>query len=208
MYLPSLRFQPRRWSLDTTETGSEPVTLADVKDQLNYTDSDKDALISLAAVAARRQVETATGRAIRLQTRTLAMSDLPCWREQHIDLPGGRIQSVTAFTYRDPNGVVQTFTDYVTDFGTDGGTGRLFLTDDVDWPDTADANLPVTIVYVAGYDIDGSPPGAIPEDLDAAIRMVAADLFNHREAHSTGRPQMSPTLAAIFAAYRVWDLGQ
>ena len=202
-FVAPLVYKPARASLSATETGSEPVSVAEAKDHANYTDTDKDTLWGTYVTAARQMVERMTNRAIIEQTRVYKMNAFPTGDMQVIELPGGNVQSVTSVQYVDGNGDTQTFTGFDADLGSIGGTARISLAANQEWPEVRDEGLPVTITYVAGYDASASPAITPPASLTVAIRLIAAAMFENREAHVEQGLEDNPMLKALVAPYKV-----
>lgn len=202
-----LRFLPMRWSLEVTETGTEPVSLADLKDQsrIDTGNPDEDAVMSIFGQAARRLVEQMTNRAIVAQTRVLRLSSFPDADRQFFELPGGYIRSVASITWLDTVGDQTAFTGFQADIGTQRGTGRVHLAPDESWPGTVAARgLPVAVTYEAGYDPAASPPVPVPQEIGVLIRMIAADMFENRETSVPGTaPHHNPAVDALVNAIRV-----
>lgn len=209
-YYPEfLKFAPSRWQVDQTETGIEPLTLAQLREHLRVDDDVTEWDVSIAAYAraARRLCEQMMRRAIVLQTRVLRMDRFPDAADQHISLPGGKVQSVTSVTYTDSAGSAQTFAGYNAELGSERYTGRLFLQREQAWPvDVADVGLPVVITYEAGYDIESSPADVIPEEHLIVIRMITDALFNERSATPEAAVNASPILRSLIYAGRVWSI--
>jgi len=195
--------RPARWApAVTVEPTLEPVGLEEMKAHGVYEAADDDALVAGFIVAARKRVEAMTQRAIMTQTRTYKMSCFPARDDALIELPGGKVQSVSSIAYTDTNGDPQTWTssDYVVDMGWE--PCRIGLAYDASWPSVREWDLPITITYVCGY---GDYPGNVPEDLRAAIRIIAASMYEQREAFVMG-PDMAPaylTPEKLISPYRV-----
>lgn len=156
---------------------SEPVTLGEVKDHLSFDGAEKDGLIAGYVLAARREIETLTNRALMTQTwdytinRGWPMKAADgCWR-QRIELPLAPVQSVTSVTYVDESGTTQTLgtSQYV--LGTDGELGVIFPAYGVEWPTTRDQPAAVSVRFVAGY---AQPP----DELRVAIMLRVEQLLD------------------------------
>lgn len=197
------RYRPDLWSMSVLAlSGSEPITSAEVRDQLNYIGTDKDGLIDFFIAAAREEVEGVTRRAIRAQTRLLSLSRFPEHDDEYVALPGGKIRSVTSIAYVDDDGADQSFSSFMTELGSDDSHGRIFLSDGASWPDVRERGLPVKITYEAGYD----PSATAPQGLLIPMKMRVADLFENREAQ-TERMQDNPAFMRILSRYIIWEFG-
>lgn len=178
--------RPRRWSVSRTAMAQEPVPLEELKAHANITAADDDALISGYIRAAREWVENYTQRFLITTTVTYKIDAFPAKETAVIELPGGKIQSVTSIAYVDTAGASQTWAaaEYIVDAAWE--PARIGLAYDQDWPTIREWDLPITITYVAGY---GADPGDVPENLRTAIKIVAAELYEHsREDSIVGVP--------------------
>lgn len=208
-YPAPLIWRPERWSLTSAAPSGEPLTTAQLKAHLYVSHANDDTIIAAYGKAARSHVEALTNRALVTQTRTLKLDRFPALTDHLIELPGGNIQSVTSIQYVDANGDSQTWgaSNYETDFGTDGGTGRVGLAFDKSWPTIRDHGLPVTITYVAGWASDGGSPedfGAnVPEPLLTAVKMITADLYERREAATATEFQENHFVRQLVSPYRI-----
>lgn len=202
-----MQYRPARWSLKSTETGTEPLSTAELKEQVRETASDEDTLIAAYGKAARQVVEAMTNRAIVKQTRVLRMDGFPSLNDQFFELPGGNILSVVSIAYTDSTNQAQTFTGFETDLETDGGTGRVHLAYNQSWPtNVREEGLPVVVTYEAGYDPDASPAVPVPDAILTGIRLVFADLFDKREAQVMDEYAPNPMLRMMLSRYRVWSI--
>lgn len=198
----NLVYRPARYSLSVTVApAEEPVTAAELKAQIRETGSDEDTLIGDLITAARQMVEMRTRRALITQTRLLKMDRFPTSDAQVFELPGGVISSISSITYQDASDSTQAWasSNYETDFGTDGGTGRVGLALDKSWPDVRTNTLGVSVTYVCGY----GAAAAVPESLKLAIKMIAADLFDRRHAATIEDYSMNEMVSAVLSQYVV-----
>lgn len=172
-------YRPLRWaSAVTVAPAQEPVLLEEMKSHARIEAPEETALMAGNIVAARRWVEGFTYRALISQTWTLKLDTVPSRDDALIELPGGRVQSVSSITYTDSDGATQTWdaADYEVD--TDSEPGRVGLAYDKSWPTIREWGLPITITYDVGY---GDDPSDVPEELRTAIRMLALELFENRQ---------------------------
>lgn len=203
------RYKPVNWQLSTTETGAEALTASDATVPLHIREdaTDENANINAYLKAARIAVETMTNRFIVQRTCVLKMDRFPDGDEQYFELPGGNIQSVTSIAYTDTDNQAQTFTGFTAELGTDSTTAKVFLSYDQTWPtDVRTEGLPVVVTYTAGYDPSASPAISIPEPLLQGIRMVAADMFEVREASAPSDYVPNFILNLILAPYKIWNI--
>ena len=101
------------------------------------------------------------------------------------------VRAVSGVVYKDADGASQTLStaDYNMDFT--GETFRIYPARSTSWPDTydyAEARDNVTVTFVAGYgSTEGDQTtGAVPERVNAAIKIIAADLYENRESVVVG----------------------
>lgn len=194
-------YRPNRWSLTVSVAPTaEPITVADLKDMARIQTSDEEYSLSGIVTAARQAVENATRRALMTQTRVLKLDAFPAG-DQYFELPGGNIQSVTSIIYNDTDNATQTLSSavYETDFGTDGGTGRIGLAPDQEWPDLGDSGLNVTVTYVAGW----TSAALVPQSLKHAIALMASWLYDNRAAFDMSKAEANPAFDALIAPYRI-----
>lgn len=190
-------------TVDRLVTGPavEPVSVAEVKLHARVVDTDQDAYIEDAIVAAREEIETMTGLAFITQTWTLTMDNWPkhsnpwwdgprygamtdIFGADHLSLftPGRfPLQSVDSLIVRSYDGLETTLvpSDY---FNIDlkSWPGRLGLKHGAVWPIAYQSINAIEFTYKAGF---GSVATAVPEWAKRAIRTMAAYLYDNR---STG----------------------
>lgn len=153
----------------TVQPASEPVSLAEArlfcKVVSDYTGDD--ALISSLIVAARRQIELQTNRAIVAQTWQIDFAGFP---DRCIWLPGN-VQSITSVKYYS-GGILTTYapTDYITRLTEPARIAPLAGY----WPASDDRPDAVQIVAVVGYT-------TVPEDLKTAIKLMVGTWYENRQ---------------------------
>lgn len=187
----------------SSEPGFVPVTPVEVERELRYSTSDDVQLVEACLREAVELVEQSTRRALATRTHILRLPAFPSASAARIDLPGGNIQSVTSVQYIDEDGATQTWgsENYVTELGTRHDTGRIGLADGIDWPDTQDDQMAVTITYVAGW----ASASAVPVALRGVIRRIAADLVENMDGDGDGI--RNPYVAQTLAAWRIHRVG-
>lgn len=178
-----LVYKPARWSLSKAAPSLEPVPLDVAKAHLRTTAADDDALIAGYVATARELVEEMTNRALMAQTWTLKIDRFPVSSSQVLELPGGRVLSVTSIKYLDGDGVEQTWASSNYSVDTAHEPGRVGLAYSASWPSHRDWDLPITVVYSVGY---GADPADVPESLRTAVQMIAAELYENREESVIG----------------------
>lgn len=120
------------------------------------TNTTGDPMLNMLITAARQHAETYLKRALITQTMDLHLDHFPCWG---ITLPP--LQSVTAITYFDSNGVEQTLTadQYLVDSTTQ--PARITPAYGLVWPTTQYRNNAVKVRFVAGYGAASAVPACI-----------------------------------------------
>jgi hypothetical protein len=181
----------------TIEPTLEPVTVGEQKLHMRIDHSEEDGLIRNYIVAARRSAEAFLQRQLMPATWRLKLDGFPgsCWQarydphvlEQSLALPAGAIvlpmpplRTISSITYVDTAGATQTMSSALYTVDTDSDPGMVYPIYAGSWPDTRDVRQAVTITFTAGYD----NVAAIPENIRAGIRMMAAHLYENREATS------------------------
>lgn len=138
------------------------VTLSEMRDHLRIDSTAEDALIEAYLGAAVATVERWTQRLLVRRQAVLRLTDLPS-DFTPIELPGGEVGSVTSV-----------IVDIVTITGTYAvGHSPAVLIPATSWPTVTGDGYPVTITYQVGF-------ATVPGDLTAAVRLIAAELFERR----------------------------
>jgi uncharacterized phiE125 gp8 family phage protein len=156
------------------------VPLDDMRLHVRRDDNDDDEAILAAEKAAVRHLEKLTGRLMPARSAKLRLSRLPCGKSP-IDLPGGHVQSIDSVSF---DGASQDAADF-----TVAGNGPARLIPGEEWPFFTDQEkYNVEITYTVGF-------AAVPEDLKAAIKLLAAHLYENREAVVIGESAITLPMA-------------
>lgn len=179
----------------TVAPASLPITLDEAKAQVRVTGSDEDTLLTARIAAATDHLDGPTGilgRAILQQTWTVDFSE---W-DDPLYLPIEPVQSV-AVTYTSAAGTTLTLADTEYDVLRSAGEApSLRPKFGGAWPELGSARLPVRVTVVAGE-------ATAPEDIKAAIKMLVAHWYEHREAVGAGAMQELPlAVGALLARHR------
>lgn len=147
-----------------------PITFEEIRDILRVNDSHQPQVETLIEWATD-EIERYCERAIMDQSWKLSFHDcFPTCRDGEINLPMGKVSSVSSVKYYDTEGVQQTLvngTDYEFSIG-----DYAILRPKVSWPSTERRLNAVNIEFVVGY---GTDPASVPGNLRAALQALVAD---------------------------------
>lgn len=177
----------------TVEPTTEPITLAEAKQQARITDDNSNALLLSYIKTARGAAEDHLGRGLFTQTWKFMLDD---WANI-IPLPmAAPLASVTSVKYYDADGVLQTLATSVYDTDTVSRPGRVVLKPSQSWPTVQSErrNGRIEIVYVVGW----TTQALIPEAIKQGIRMYVTYLDLDRDGMEEGARR------AREAAERCW----
>jgi uncharacterized phiE125 gp8 family phage protein len=160
-----------------TVPATEPVTLNEVKRRLRIelTSSDDDLLLTDLIKAARSRCEAFLNRALVTQTLDFFIDAFP--GTDFIELPGGRLSSITSLKYTDSDDVETTWTSTNYFASTTAEPGRLNLAFNISWPTaTLKPRDAVVVRYVVGY----GAASAVPFDIRAGIMLAVGHFYQNR----------------------------
>lgn len=182
-----------------TAPTSEPVTLTEMKSQMNVVISDDDTYISDLISAARDHIETVAE--VSLFTETFRVTLDGFWGGKPLLLERPPLQSITSIVYDDADDVEQTLASsyYVVD--TDSEPGTVYLAEDQSWPTTRGKPRAVRVTYVAGW----STTALIPPRTKHLVKMLVAHWYENREPVVIGgSPKELPfSIRSLIAGIRV-----
>jgi len=183
-----------------TEPTEEPLTLDDLALHLRLDDIQIDEPLLLGfLMAARARVETETRRQLVTATYALRLDAFP-GGDGVICLPKPPLQSVTSIAYIDTAGDSQTLDASAYQVDIYATPGRVEPAYSTAWPSTRAIQNAVTITYVAGY----GDPAVVPRGLKAAIQMIVADLYEHREEQFVGTIRaLNPSAEALVTNLKI-----
>lgn len=182
-----------------TPPAVEPVSLAEMRQELGVTLDADDAMILRKVRAARQYVERMLGFPLIATEFEVAFDAFP---RGEIELPTRPLMSVTSVAYVDPAGVLQTVP--VDDYEIDVHSAKSWIVPLVErpWPATMATINAVRVRFVAGM---GASPDEVPELLREAIRELAAWWFEQREAAGEGSFKSIPFgVEDKLASWREW----
>ena len=174
---------------------------------VNAATTAEDSLLAALITAAREHVEDVTGRKLLTQTWDYSLDAWP--RGDCIKLPFGNLQNAAGtapvVTWKDDDGAVTALTvdtDYLVE--TNGeGPGRIVLPYGVTWPSgTLYPSNPINIRFVCGW----TAAALIPSKIVAAVKMIAADLYEQRGEPVVGQTVVeNKVVDRLLASARLWD---
>ena len=189
----------------------EPVELEDIKRHVSQTLDDDDDLLRDKIVAARQYLERHLGLVFITQTIRATFNGFPAVRYVNrpvgFALPRAPVREIISLSYIDTAGntaILAPF-NYTISIGGDRPT---FLSPGPTslgwWPMTGAAADAVVVEFVAGF---GDEPGDVPEPLREAIRRLAADMYENREASLVGvsAQELPFGVADLIAPWRTWE---
>lgn len=189
-----------------TPAAAYPVSLEEAKSHLRVGFPDDDDLIEALLQASIGYAESFTGRAFIDQTFDLFLDAFPT-DGAAIRLPNPPLIEVTGIYYRDSNGDEQEFasSSYLCDTSPND-KARVQLAYGANWPTIQDRINAVRIRYRAGYLKPLSPSEAgVPQAICAAIKIILANLYEHRESVVIGQSAVEMPWSAmqLLRRYRV-----
>lgn len=166
----------------TTDSSTEPVSLADAKEHLRVVDfSDDDDYITALITAARHTVERATRRALwtgqTWQAGYEGFGNFSTVRGR-LSIPKPPLAAVSSVQYYDSDNALQTVSSsaYVVD---DSGSDRAIIgfTSDFSLPAlSCDYAAPVRVTFTAGY----ADADAMPDGLVQAMKYLIQHFYDNR----------------------------
>lgn len=182
-----------------------PVTLAEAKEYLGQDLSADDALISRLINAATAYVETATGRALILQTWTATFGEWPrtqlleTAQDPYADLAYGVIGTAASYAYAPYLDILKLPAIAVTGVTAGGAAWTAYSAIKTArglrvTPNTTRPAGEIVVTFTAGY---GATAADVPFDLQHAILKLVATAYEHRGALpvSPAGMQMATTMA-------------
>jgi uncharacterized phiE125 gp8 family phage protein len=157
-----------------TAPAVEPVTPDEAKKQARIPHTADDTYVASLIVAAREAVENFLNRRLITATLDYFLDHFP--GEPEIELPGGRLQSITSLKYTDSDGDETTVAASLYFAVTAAEPGALRLAYGESWPSaTLRPAEAVVVRYVAGY---GLTAATVPADIRHAILLWIANYYN------------------------------
>ncbi len=179
-----------------TAPAIEPVTVQEMREYLSLGGTEDDTLLTGLISAARAALELYTGRTFITTSYQLYLDGF----YSVIKLARPPVQSVTSITYIDDDGTTQTLAS--TEYAVDASSlyGRVSPAYGKEWPVTQSVINSVCIEFKAGY---GDAAASVPEPLKAAIKMLAADIYEHRESNIELTLSENKSLRFLLQSYKI-----
>lgn len=162
----------------------EPLVLADVKNFINVSHTDDDALITSLIKAARQHVEQTYNVALINQTWDFTLDEFPQYKETSdpdalIEPLIKPVSSVTNITYYDAANVLQTLSASAYELVANNyGWPYIRRAYNNFWPETYDRTDAVKVRIVAGYGASGAN---VPEPVKIGMSMFVKFMYDNRE---------------------------
>ena len=175
--------------------------------RVDYADDAEESLIERLTNAAVTRIENLCGRKLITQTWQAFWDYWPtCPWKDRIEIPFGKLQSVTHLKYYDTDDTEATWSssNYKVDIYED--PGFVVLGYGKSWPSTTlQVVNGIEAQFVCGY---GTVEQDIPEDLRLAIRMLVAFWHENREAFAlqvglVGAVEVPEGVYALIEEYRI-----
>lgn len=181
-----MAYRPRNRIWTPAALTASAVNLGDMREHLRVANDDQVMLVNDVSIAATAAVEKWTQRLLVRRQVTLNLPGLPtgfC----PVELPGGEVSAVAS---------VVAAGSAVTGWAVYGDAPAL-LVPSAEWPIVTAEGYPVTITYTAGF-------AEVPQDLKAAVKLIAADLFDRRNHSSAMSFDVVPLNAEwLMARHRI-----
>jgi uncharacterized phiE125 gp8 family phage protein len=166
----------------TVPPSALPVTLAELKAQIRYFNSDEDAILMAYLRSAVEVCENYTYLGFITQTWQQAFTAFPTATALRMTLKRRPVQEVLSIGYLDVAGIDQIadpLTYQVAGIGNDHACATVRIGSAQTWPPVYDSSDQAAVVtYRVGF---GDDHNAVPEQIRDAILLCAATKFGYRE---------------------------
>jgi uncharacterized phiE125 gp8 family phage protein len=176
------------------------VSLNQVKDHLQVTDTSRDVYITLLVKAATKVIESKTNRAFIQRSFKFFLDDF----EDEIELPFAPLVSITSFKYYDSGGSLLTIPSNGYQIDQRAILPRItHLSYDM-WPLANPQYNAIEIEFIAGY---GPTSDSVPAEIQAAILFLTAHWFTNREPVIAGTAVLANkipfTLDYVISSFKI-----
>ncbi|WP_075216083.1 head-tail connector protein [Mongoliimonas terrestris] len=180
------------------------VSIEEMRRHLNETSDEFDPLLEeyiLAASGLLAGPDGLLGRSLALQTLEVEAEGFCPGR---IRVPCPPVVTVLSVKYDDASGIEQTLpSSAYRVVRSDDGHTYLSSSWGTSWPATRWGPGGVRIRYEAGY-----APGAVPQPIKQAVRLMVADMFAYRESRigAAAATAVPHDVEGLVANFRIWSL--
>ena len=182
------------------QPADEPVSVAEAKKHARIPHTADDTYVASLITVARQAAELFLNRRLIDTTLDYFLDEFPFGPA--IELPGGRLQSITSLKYTDADGVETTFDSSNYEAADGPEHGFLVLTYDAAWPSvTLKTVKPIVVRYVVG---DGSDAASVDPTIRHGILLWVAFLYNDRGDEDKFTAGAPPTDMPIAAKRLLW----
>lgn len=181
MYIKEFPFITPNSIKRTTDSSSEPVSVAEAKEHLRVTHSDDDTYIGNLITASRQSLEITTHRALGSgQTYEVGYKYFPTTYHRLV-IPNPPVVSITSVKYYNDQNVLTTVSDSEYVFENQGsGVAYISMKDGFGYPTVSKERVdPVVVTFDCGYT-------ALPKPLHQAILLLVAHYYDTREPVAYG----------------------
>lgn len=191
--------QPRR----TVAPAVDMVSTAELKlhCRIEQDDNEDDALLASLISAAIGYLDGLSGISGRCLVNQTWQQGFSCWPGRGVlRLPFPDVSSVT-LTYYDADNAEQTVSSPLYEITEDAISSQIRFLDSFTAPSlTSDRAFPITATMVAGY---GATAASVPAPIRTAAMMLAAHMYEHREAVAADQMSEPPfAVSALVGPYR------
>jgi len=173
---------------------------SEVKNYLKVDVTTDDALIDTLITAARQWVENHCALALLPQTITELFDEFPA--DGIFPLTVSPVRSVSAITYADTAGAVQTLAATVYKADLISMPARIIRNSGQAWPQVDTVQGIASAIYTVGYDNASAVPGPIKQ----AMLLTIADMYDNRTDYIKKLPTAAEYMLQA-AGYRIWTFG-
>jgi len=172
----------------TTDSATEPLTLAEVKTYLRIDTTDYDNILTPLITTVRQLAEKITGRDFINKTWTTYLDFFPSSNyfallpyvcnypyDYSIELKKSKLQSITSIKYY-INDVLTTLSSSIYYISNEASYSSIYLTDGQSYPSVDTRKQAVEIIFLSGY---GATAADVPEALKQAMLVHIAYLFEN-----------------------------
>ena len=201
-----------------TDTATEPLTTAYMRDYLRVDDSIDDTIITNLIKSARMMVESYTGRTLCNKTLKLSVDfvnelDHDLWegmrvapdlalKQNYITLPQSPVSSVTHIKYYDDSDNATTYASSKYYLDSVRIPARVVLRNGEQWPTGLRVANGIEITYVAGF---GANATDVPEAIRLATTQLVAHLYENRG--DMDGMQIPPSVMPFLMPYKILGIG-